>query len=227
MSGSLAFWRAGEKFGCAAARPGGLAAGCTATRGTAEDASGAQAYVTFTVQTVLKSCVPTRLERPCGDLQCTSVASLRAKPSAALLRAQARSGALLDNAQLELVCAILQQCAAGNCPGTESDSEVGAEDRLDYDEFCRVRLHCCPGSQTARHAKPQQGGVSGRPKGRTVAGMRRANAAVVMRLWDMLVLPRVRMHLPAQVFERLGQMAAAVQGGRFLGVHEPHLPHLC
>ena len=61
-----------------------------------------------------------------------------------LLRAQARSGGLLDNAQLELVYAILQQCAAGNCPGTDSDSEAGAEDRLDYDEFCRVRPHCCP-----------------------------------------------------------------------------------
>ena len=64
-----------------------------------------------------------------------------AKLNAALLRMQARSGELLDNAQLELVYAVLQQCAAGNCPGADSDSEAGAEDRLDYDEFCRVRLH--------------------------------------------------------------------------------------
>ncbi len=68
---------------------------------------------------------------------------LKAK-SAALLQVQARSGEMLDNEQLELVYAILQQCAAGGCSGADSDSEAGAEDRLDYDSFCRVRQHCCP-----------------------------------------------------------------------------------
>ena len=80
------------------------------------------------------------------DMYVPVSAATAAKTSAALLRVQARSGELLDNAQLELVYTILQKCAAGNCAGADSDSEAGAEDRLDYDEFCRVRPHCCPSS---------------------------------------------------------------------------------
>ncbi|KAK9830587.1 hypothetical protein WJX81_001917 [Elliptochloris bilobata] len=66
---------------------------------------------------------------------------------------QARSCELLDNAQLELVYSILQQCAGKGRGGADRDSEDGAEERLDYDEFCRAAAVCreAVGAYVDRH----------------------------------------------------------------------------